>query len=281
VAGGGILYGRGMTEGNERFRRCYGPWAFVGGASEGLGEAFARAIAKRGVSLVLAARRAERLESLAAELAAAHGVEARTLPLDLGAPDAVERVRNAAADVEIGLYVHNAAHSPIGRFLDVPAAEHLRVIDVNCRAPLLLAHALAGPMAERGRGGVLLMASLAGLQGSAMVASYAASKAFNLILAESLWVELRERGVDVLACVAGATSTPGYLASRPRAAAGDPLVLTPEEVVEEALGALGGGPTVVPGRGNRASFFVLQRLLPRSVATRLVSATTRKMYEGR
>ncbi|HTN53729.1 MAG TPA: SDR family NAD(P)-dependent oxidoreductase [Anaeromyxobacter sp.] len=257
------------------FRERYGPFALVAGASAGLGAAFARALAARGLDLLLLARRAGPLEALAAELRAAHRVEVRVAAADLGAPELLERVERLAAGAEVGLLVYNAAASAIGPFLDRPLEEQLRVLDVNCRGPLVLAHRLGGAMARRGRGGIVLMTSLAGGQGNPLLASYAASKAFNLVLAEGLWAELRAGGVDVVACRAGATRTPGYEASRPRAKV--PL-MEPEPVVEAALSALGRGPAVVAGGLNKLAAFAFSRLLPRRAAIRIMERATRRLY---
>jgi short-subunit dehydrogenase len=150
------------------------------------------------------------------------------------------------------------------------------VLDVNCRGPLVLGHLLGGAMARRRRGGLLFMTSLAGGQGNPWLASYAASKAFEIVLAEGLWAELRGQGVEVLACRAGATRTPAFQASGPRAAV--PL-MAPEAVVVEALAALGRGPTVVAGRLNRVAAFLFSRILPRRLAIRIMERATRRLYE--
>jgi short-subunit dehydrogenase len=176
----------------------------------------------------------------------------------------------------VGLLVYDAAASAIGPFLDRPLAAHLQVLDVNCRGPLVLGHLLGGAMARRGRGGILFMASLAGGQGNPWLASYAASKAFEIVLAEGLWAELHARGVDVLACRAGATRTPAYEATRPRAAV--PL-MSPEAVAASALGALGHGPTVVSGALNRLAALLFERLLPRRMAIHVMERATRRLYE--
>jgi short-subunit dehydrogenase len=249
----------------------------VAGASEGLGAAFAEALAGRGLHLLLLARRAEPLERLAEGLRARHGVEVRALPLDLSRSDLAEAVATACAGLEVGLLVYDAAASAIGPFLDRPVADHLRVLDVNCRGPVLLGHLLGGAMARRGRGGLLFMASLAGGQGNPWLASYAASKAFEIVLAEGLWAELRERGVDVLACRAGATLTPAFQATRPRAQV---PTMSPEAVVAEALDALGHGPTVVAGGLNRLAAFLMGRLLPRRAAIGIMERATRRLYEA-
>jgi short-subunit dehydrogenase len=257
------------------FRARYGPWALVTGASEGIGESFARALAARGLHLLLVARREGPLESLAAELRAAHAVQVRTASADVARPDLLAVLDGLAGDAEVGLLVHNAAFSALGPFLDRPLDDLMKVIDVNCRAPLAMAHHFARKMAPRGRGGILLMSSLAGGQGTPMVASYAASKAFEIVLAEGLWDELRPAGVDVLACRAGPTRTPSYEASRPRKKV---PMMEPGPVVEEALAALGRQPVVVAGRLNRAVNFVMQRLLSRPAAIRFMGNSTRKMY---
>ena len=249
----------------------------MAGASEGLGEAFARALAARGLHLLLLARRPEPLERLATELRARHGVEVRAAPLDLARPDLDAAVEGLTRGLEVGLLVYDAAASAIGPFLERPLEAQLRVLDVNCRGPLVLAHRLGGAMAARGRGGLLFMASVAGGQGNPWLASYAASKAFEIVLAEGLWGELRRRGVDVLACRAGAIRTPAFAASGPRAQV--PL-MAPEAVAQEALAALGRGPTVVAGPLNRLAAFLFTRLLPRRLAIGIMERATRRLYEA-
>jgi uncharacterized protein len=257
------------------FRERYGPWALVAGASAGLGEAFARALAGRGLHLLLLARRGTELETLAAELRQQHAVEVRTEAMDLALPTLGERVERLAAGTEVGLLVYNAAFSVIGPFVDRPLEDQLRVIDVNCRGPVILAHRLGRAMAAKGHGGIVLMTSLAASQGGPLLASYAASKAFNLVLAEGLWAELRARGVDVVGCRAGATRTPGYASSQPKRAIS---LMEPEPVVERALSALGRGPSVVPGALNAFAAFLLGRLLPRRTAIRVMGRATHQLY---
>ncbi len=258
------------------FRERYGPWGLVAGASVGLGEAFARQLAGRGVNLLLVARRQDALDHLAVGLRATHGIDVRTLAADLARPDLKTVVQDFVAGLDIGMLVYNAAHSVIGPFLDHSIEDHLRVVDVNCRGPLLLSHLLGSAMARRGRGGIVLMTSTAGSQGGPWISSYAASKAFNLILAEALWDELATSGVHVVACRAGATRTPGYQASKPRPSR-VPL-LEPSFVADKALAALGCGPSVVPGFFYRWSAFVMQRLLPRRTTIRVMGRATRKLY---
>lgn len=259
-----------------RFRERYGPWAVVAGASEGLGAAFARYLAARGVHLLLVARRAEPLETLALELRASD-IQVRTVPLDLARPDAAAELIAHADGLEVGLLVCNAALSLIGPFLDQSLDGHLRELDVNCRTPLALAHGFGRRMVARGRGGIVLMSSLGASQGSPRVAHYAATKAWNLVLGEGLWYELRSSGVDVIACAAGATDTPAYRASAPALRVS---TQSASEVVHETFDRLGRQPSVVPGVGNRLAGFVMRRLLPRRLAVRIMGRTLDRMYGG-
>jgi short-subunit dehydrogenase len=258
------------------FRERYGPWAIIAGASAGLGEAFAEALAARSLNLVLIARRPEALATLQQKLVTAHHVEVITLAGDLGDATLPQAIADAVGSREVGLLVYNAAHSVRGPFLDHSLEEHLQVLDVNCRAPLALAHRYGRPMVARGRGGILLMASVAGSQGNPLLASYAASKAFNLVLAEGLWDELKKRGVDVLACRAGATRTRGYELSQPK---GTVPLMEPQPVVEAALEALGHGPSVTPGWLNRLASFLFGRLLPRRTSIHIMGSATARLYE--
>jgi hypothetical protein len=129
-------------------------------------------------------------------------------------------------------------------------------------------------MATRGRGAIVLMSSMAGFQGSPRIATYAASKAFNTILGEGLWRELRPRGVDVLVSCAGAIRTPGYLKTVAKDAPG---TLDPAVVAMRTLDALGHGPTVVPGAANQVARFVLGRILSRRAAVALMASSTRDL----
>ncbi len=155
--------------------------------------------------------------------------------------------------------IHNAAFAPVGAFVDRPLTDHLAAIDVNVRAPLVLVHTLAPQMLARGRGGVLLMSSLAGVRGTPRLATYSGTKAFARVFGEALWHELRGGGVDAVVCSAGAIRTPGYDA---RSTSNAPGTLDPEVVAERALESLGRGPGLVPGAINRVAATVLGRLLP-------------------
>lgn len=251
------------------FREQYGPWAVVAGASEGLGAAFAHALAKRGLNVALLARREPELRALAGELEAAHKIETRVLVSDLATTDF-----SALRELDVGLGIYNAAYSFVGPLLEKPLEDALRVVDVNVRGPLKFAHALGPKLVAKRRGGLVLMSSLAGFQGNPRLATYAASKAFNIALAEGLWGELKEHGVDVLAACPGAVRTPNYLKTIEHGKEA-PGILDAAEVAERSLDALGGGPTFIPGGVNKLARFFLGRVLSRRGAVGVMAANTR------
>jgi uncharacterized protein len=187
----------------------YGPWAVIAGASEGTGAEYARQLAAIGINCLLVARRIEPLEQIAQELTGTYKVQARVLSVDLSAPDAAQRMKDATAEVEVGLYVSNAGADSTGmHFLDVPLERSHRLINMNVTTVVNAVHAFAPPMKARGRGGIILMSSGAGLGGQPRLAMYSGTKAFELNFGESLWIEMRKSGVDVLTVAAPAMDTP-------------------------------------------------------------------------
>jgi hypothetical protein len=255
------------------WKERYGPVAVVAGASEGLGAAFAWALAQRGLDLVLVARRGELLLALAADLKKAHAVSVTPLVADLGDASFPEKLSRATEGLEVGLGVYNAALSVTGPLLDRPLADALRVVDVNIAGPLRFVHTLAPAMRARRRGGLLLMSSVAGFQGAPQLAAYASSKAFNIVLGESLWGELHEHGVDVVVSCAGAIRTPGYAKATGSEAPG---ILDAKEVAERSVAGLGHGPLVVPGGVNKLAVFLMRRLMSTSGAVRMMQSNIAK-----
>jgi short-subunit dehydrogenase len=260
------------------FVRRYGPRALVAGGATGLGAEYCRQIAGMGIDLVILDRDESALASTASELRSEpDAVDVVTAVVDLGrpAPELLADVRRSVGDLEIGLLVANAAWSPVGPFLDTDLEALLRAIDINCRAPVVLVHELGARMVARGRGGIILMSSIAAEAGTAQVALYSATKAFDLVLAEGLWYELRDHGVDVVAIRPGSTRTPGWQSSQPPD--GDiEGVMEPVDVVRDALAALGTTPSLVAGAANRSAerYF---RSLPRRDVIELMSGITSRL----
>jgi short-subunit dehydrogenase len=255
-----------------QFKEKYGPYALVAGGSDGLGFAFAEAIARRGLNLVLIARQEDRLKAAAALLKETYGIDVISLAADLADFENVKKLVSVL-QVSIGLLVYNAAYAPIGLFENTSEKHLALAAAVNVKAPLLLTKLLSAPMIRQKRGGIVLMSSLAGAQGSPNLAAYAATKSFSAILAEGLWKELKPHGIDVIACCAGAILTPGYRQAEKTKLA--PGTLEAQKVAETALNALGRGPIVIPGGINKAARFILTRLLSRKAAIDIMSKNTR------
>ncbi len=238
------------------FKEKYGNTALVAGASEGMGAAWANALAARGFDLVLIARRSEPLEETARHITEQYGVKVLPVTCDLADADATQQIINAIGDRAVDFLVYNAALSYIGPFLATGLQTHTDIAKVNMLTPMAMLHYFGGKMAERGKGGVVLMASIAGFQGSGYLATYAATKAFNRVLAEGLWYEWKTKGVDVIACCAGATATPNYVNTKPgKASPLEPKPQLPEEVVEECLRKIGTMPSFISGTGNKLVTF--------------------------
>jgi hypothetical protein len=254
----------------SKFAQRYGPWAVVTGASAGIGAEFAVRIAERGVNVVLVARRRDRLEDLASAIQDMYRVEARVAPADLTSRDITEVLRPAIADIEIGLLVNCAGFGSSGAFLDMDLSVQESMINVNCRAPLLLTHEIAQGMRERGKGGVILVSSLNGFCASRGMANYNATKAYDLIFAEGLAEELRPHGIDVQALCPGGTLTEFQRVAGLDVSNFGPLTrlifTSPSYVVAKSLGALGRRVTVIPGVLNTLLALTM-RLLPRRLAT--------------
>lgn len=254
-----------------RFYEKYGQYALVAGGSDGLGYAFARAAARRGLNLVLIARGEERLETAAARLREEYEIDVIAVNADMADFESVKDAISAL-EIPIGLLIYNAAFAPIGLFENTDEDDLELAAAVNVKAPLLLAKHLSGPMIQKKRGGIVFMSSLAGTQGTPKLATYAATKSFNAILAEGLWKELKPHGIDVLACCAGAILTPGY--KKAEKSKPSPGAMEADEVAEKTLDALGKGPITVPGMTNKMGRFIFMRLLSRKAAIKIMSKNT-------
>lgn len=267
---------RGAGEVQRAFRDRYGPAALVTGASSGIGQAFAEALAARGFDLVLVARRRDRLERLAADLAATHGVRVRPLPVDLAQRDAAQAIVDGCGDSDVGLVVSNAGFGKRGDHAGHDAALLTEMLMVNCHAPLQLTRSFIPRLKVRGRGGILLTASVEGLIGCPWSAAYSASKAMVKTLGEALWAELRGEGIDVLALCPGATETEAL------ARAGvDPATLRnamkPRDVAELALEHIGAGPILIPSPYYAATFDHLLSLPREQALLAMASAMAERM----
>ncbi len=252
----------------------------ITGASAGLGADFARALARKPVTLVLTARRTDRLVALASELGQRPGVEVHVVSADLGQPEGVKALLDGIADrgLSIDTLINNAGFGALGDFAESDLVTQTGMIDLNVRALVTLTHALLPPMLARGRGAVLNVASTAAFQPGPYMAVYYASKAFVLHFSEALHEEVKGRGVTVTALCPGPTKTEfAYVAGMAETPMFERFAGTSEQVVRDGLAALERGQAVmVSGLLNRLTA-VSTRIAPRAVLRRAVA----KLQSGR
>ena len=256
------------------------PTALITGASSGIGAEFAREYASRGYDLIVAARRTDRLDALAAEVIAANGVSVRVIASDLSVPGAAKKLATAFGKTPIDVLVNNSGWGHIGAFaaedLDAMADE----INVNIVSLTQLTRLFVAPMIERGRGTIINIASTAAYQPVPNMTVYAATKAYVLSFTEGLWGELEGTGVTALAVSPGGTATEFFDVAGGRSMGS--ALMTPNQVVATAMSALDAkspAPSVIVGAANRvmalAGRFVPRRLLISVAKTLMKSESSR------
>jgi len=246
-----------------------GKWALVTGASAGIGVALAKELAAGGAHLVLTARRKERLDALAKELAASHGIKAEVFVADLAEPDAPQKIFAFTKErgLEIELLINNAGFGLYGEFHSADLARLLDMVQVNCAAVVHLTRLYLPEMVARRHGDVLILASTASFQAVPYISTYAATKAFDLLFAEGLAEEMRPYGIRVCALCPGSTESEFH------SVAGQEKFLVKAEAAEKVartgLKALAAGKSyVISGLGNYLGAHG-ERLVPRRFVTRV------------
>ncbi|MCK9921555.1 SDR family NAD(P)-dependent oxidoreductase [Frankia sp. AgPm24] len=267
------------------FTQRYGPWALVAGASEGVGSAFAEALAERGLNVVLLARRQAVLDEVAAGITARTGARTRTLAVDLATPDAAATIAAATADLDIGFLVYCAGADPnFEHFLAHPVQAAQAMVHRNCTVPMQLCHHYTRGMVERGTGGVILLGSGAGFAGAPNMVAYGASKAFSMVFAEALWAELHDQGVDVLGLILGKTDTPALRrleharGQLPSLDAPLPDAASVRDVITEGFDHLDTGPTWIVGEQLRQAVALMSTLPRNDLVAAMAQATADAMH---
>jgi short-subunit dehydrogenase len=267
---------KGKNRTGMTFKERYGPWALITGASSGIGAEFARQLAALGLNLILIARRKQKLDDLARQLEGTDKIMVQTIAADLSQPDFLPPIVSAIASMEVGLLVNNAGFGLAREFLDHELEKELALLDVNCRAPLILTHVLGRQMAQRKRGGVIFVSSVSGFIATPFEAHYAASKAYEIFLAEALGFELKKNGVDVLALCPGSTETEFHAVAGARSVAAMPVA----PVVATAISQLGKRPVAIPYCRNRFLVYML-KVTPRRLHTYLAGRVMRSVTRAR
>jgi len=264
----------------ESLHLRYGPWALITGASSGIGEEFAKQLARRGFHLLLCARRKDRLDHLARVLSEKYGIVVKTVSVDLSQASSHETIKEASEELDIGLVISNAGFELHGPFLNQQPDQLSALVRLHVHTPILLAHSFGQRLKGRGRGGLLLVSSITAFSPVPYLAHYAATKAWMLHFGTSLHYELKKANVDVTTLLPGITDTE---MTRKAAQSGVDLSQAPfpisevSSVVASGLRALGKQPAVVPGLANKCLFVLFNRLLPRRLALTVLGRMMEKV----
>ena len=261
---------------DKSWKEKYGEWALVTGASSGLGADFARQLAEKGMNIILVARRVHNMEEIAREIEKSYGIKTLVIGQDLIEPEAVEIIKDKVGKREIGILVNNAGYGALGRFHDNDSDYQANMVTLNCYVPVALTGLFIDQMVERSKGAVIFLASTAAYQGVPYFSVYAATKSFNLYLAEGLWGEYKKLGIDVLALSPGFTATEFQSHAHVKRIRGLKPAKSPDVVIL-ALRKLGKRASVIHGVTNRIGVF-MSRLLPRKT---IISASAAVMKMAR
>jgi hypothetical protein len=235
-----------------------------------MGAEFARQLAEAGLDLVLVARRRSKLEEIAEELQAKFDTRVEIVELDLLDDGAIDELTMRTEELDIGLLVLAAGVFTAGPFTTNELSAETEVVTLNAIRPMQLTHRYSSMFVERGRGGIILVASTVGHQAAPYLANYAATKAYVATLGQALSYELRRSGVDLTVLSPGPTNTEGVQTAEGIDFGKLPLpMMTPEAVVRTALNGLGRRSLVIPGRVNRIIDAMAKYLSPRPVLTRM------------
>jgi len=255
----------------------YGKWACVAGAAEGLGKAFAEGLAKRGFHLILIDHKKEVLADTTVTLQNRYQVEITSLSLELGNRDSIEPIIKSMNEKACRFLVYNAAYGPVKPFLSNTTEELDFYLKVNMETPIQLIHKLT-QIHDKAPLGIMLVSSLAGWRGTQLVVPYAATKAWTWNLAEGLYYEFQDTNLAISVCCPGGTDTPNFQSTNPKMTLFSPKAMSPEKVADEALRKFGKKLFIFPGFSNKLAHFILNRVLPRKIASGIHNHTMKKLY---
>jgi len=257
---------------NKSFLEKYGSWAVITGASSGIGVEFAKQIAALGLNTVLVARRKARLEALAKELESQYKIKTLCVECDVAEDGFQNIILDATKDLEVGLMVNNAGINCEGQFFRGDLNRNMQMIQVNMKAPFVLAYEYGKKFVEQKRGGIIFTSSISAFNAHPYLSHYAATKAYILSLAESMNYEFKDKNVDVIALCPGMTKS-----EMTKGMKDGPMLMEAAPVVKIGLDSLGKEAYVVPGFLNKTQVFINSRLLNRDNAKSLTGAMLKKM----
>lgn len=260
----------------KSLKEKYGDWALVTGASSGIGEEFARRLACEGLNLILVARRKDRLEKIAGELKEKNNVEVITAPIDLTEDNFLDKLKDYVGNRNVGILINNAGVGSTGEFVNADPEHELKLVKLNCVAPTILTHHFVKPMIKQKRGAIIFLGSVVAFQPTPFMATYSASKVFNLYMGEALWWELKKYNIDVLALNPGGTETEFQKIAKAKVG---PTPRKPFDVVNTTLKVLGKKPGVVDGFFNKI-LAVSSKFVKRKMVVKISGYITQKLYKA-
>jgi short-subunit dehydrogenase len=249
----------------NRLKSRYGDWILITGATSGMGAELALKFGEAGFNLALAGRRQERLVSFASEMSEKYGVETFSVTGDLSTELDVSLLMDKLRHLPISIAVMNAGFGTSGKFIDSDIHEEINMLDLNCKALMVLTHHFGNRFAKAGKGAIVLMSSMVAFQGVPNAAHYAATKAYVQTLGEAIAIELKPRGVDVLMAAPGPVES-GFAK---RAGMSMSRTLKPEQVGVPIIRSIGRRTTALPGFLTKLLVYNL-RMVPRWAKVRIM-----------
>ncbi|MCX6150101.1 MAG: SDR family NAD(P)-dependent oxidoreductase [Ignavibacteriales bacterium] len=256
----------------KNLREKYGKWAVITGASSGIGEEFAKYLAKEKINLFIIARRIDKLNKIAEKLSSENEIEVIPIKADLTKEESFPAIMEEIGDREVGLLINNAGVGSIGQFQNIDCKKEIDLIKLNCIAPVLLTHLLVEKMILQKKGALIFLGSLVGMVPTPYLTTYSATKTFNIFVANALWYELKKYNIDVLALSPGSTNTEF---ERMTKGTGNIFIAEPSDVVKTAMKALGKKSSVVNGKRNKVLAGIV-KILPIKTAVSLAGAIAKR-----
>jgi len=261
---------------NMSFKEKYGSYALITGASSGIGKEFAKQLGKKGLNLVLIARRKDKLEEIATEIKEDSKVKVLAISIDLLSENIIQEIEKVTNDIEIGLLVNNAGVMYLGNYTDFSLEDYSKMIDLNVKIPTILTHHFVKKMITRKKGGIVNLAGMVGFMGTPYTSIYAGTKAYELVASEGLAYELKPKGIDMLILNPGLTETE---MTANNDFSGLPMkLMKPADVVRPAINALGKKTLITPGFMNKMMKGMSKRIMSRSMNTKMFGWFLKKTF---
>lgn len=257
----------------------YGKWAFVLGATDGIGKCFCQYFAQNQLNVVLVGRRKEKMDALAAELRAQYKVGTKVVQQDLTADDAFENLVASVDSVDIGIFNYVATYHQMGRYWQIPYEEIQKVININVNTYAKLLHHFGQVFTRKGRGAIVTMSSLTAVSASPYNSIYGAAKAFEMVLTEGVAYELQQKGIDVIVSTASSTKTPDWMKNQPDDPAAVAAAMTPEDVVSGTMAQLGTVRSAFPGAQVEKDYYSIIGAPSRDEAAKTMASYYEEEYK--